>query len=66
MLYQEGGIIISKKTHACGSNEWLVARTGADIKLKCKACNRVIFVSVDQAKKMAKNYIPNTQEGKNE
>lgn len=66
MLYQEGGTIISKKQHACGSNEWLIARTGADIKLKCKTCNRVIFVSVDQAKKMTKTYLPNSQEGNND
>ena len=65
MLYQEGGKIISKKQHACGSNEWLVVRTGADVKLKCAVCNRVIFVSVDQAKKMTKTYIPNEQEGNN-
>ena len=58
MLYSEGGKIISKKTHACGGNEWLVTRTGADVKIKCLKCNRVIFVSVTEADKMTKRYIP--------
>ena len=56
MIYQEGGKIISKKQHACGGNEWLVVRTGADIKLKCLTCGRNLFLSVDQVKKMAKSY----------
>jgi hypothetical protein len=57
MIYTEGGKIISKKIHACGGNEWLVQRTGADIKIKCLKCGRAIFVSVDQADKMTKKYI---------
>lgn len=56
MLYQEGGKIISKKQHACGGYEWLIVRTGADIKLKCLTCGRIIFLSVDQVKKMSKSY----------
>ena len=52
-----GGKIISKKPHACGSTEWLVMRTGADIKLKCAKCSRVVFLSVDETDKMTKKYI---------
>ena len=58
MIYKEGGKIISKKPHACGSNEWTVERTGADVKLKCENCKRVLFFSVDQVNKMTKTYIP--------
>ena len=35
MAYSVGDKITSKKTHACGNNEWEVTRVGADIKLKC-------------------------------
>lgn len=62
MLYREGGKIISKKVHACGGNEWLVMRTGADIKLKCLKCGRVMFLSVDQTDKMKKSYTPSGDE----
>ena len=58
MIYSEGGIIESKKAHACGGKTWEVIRTGADIKIKCLTCGRVLFVSVDEANKMAKKYTP--------
>ena len=58
MVYSIGGKILSKKNHACGSNEWQIVRTGADIKLKCSKCGRFIFVSIDEADKMCKQYIP--------
>ena len=64
MIYQEGGKIISKKEHACGGKEWIIVRTGADIKLKCLTCGRTLFLSVDQVKKMAKTYqVINQEEG---
>ena len=64
MNYQEGGKIISKKEHACGGKEWIIVRTGADIKLKCLTCGRTLFLSVDQVKKMAKTYqVINQEEG---
>jgi hypothetical protein len=58
MVYSEGGKIISKKNHACGGNEWLIVRTGADIKIKCLKCGRAVFVSVDQSDRLTKKYIP--------
>lgn len=54
--FSVGGKITAKKNHACGSNVWLVVRTGADIKLKCENCGHVVFVSLDQARKMTKKY----------
>ena len=61
MQYGVGDKIISKKNHACGSNEWVVARTGADVKLKCVKCGRVVFLSVDEVKKITKQYLPATE-----
>jgi hypothetical protein len=58
MAYKVGDTIIAKKNHACGGKEWLVTRTGADIKLKCKKCGRIIFLSVDETSKMAKTHLP--------
>lgn len=56
MKYNVGGIIISKKPHACGNNEWEITRTGADIKLKCTKCGRSVFLSIDQTDKITKQY----------
>ena len=32
--YKLGSIVIMKKQHPCGSNEWEIVRAGADIKIK--------------------------------
>lgn len=34
-----------KKQHPCGSFEWQVIRTGADYKLQCLLCNKIIMLS---------------------
>ncbi len=57
MDYKIGGIIISKKPHACGGNEWEIVRLGADVKLKCKGCNHSVFLSFDEVKKITKLYV---------
>ena len=38
-------ILRMKKKHPCGSFEWEVVRTGADIGLRCLGCDRVVFIS---------------------
>jgi len=53
--YQVGSIVIMKKPHPCGTNEWVIARIGADIKIKCVACSRSIMLSrIDFNKKIKK------------
>lgn len=53
--YQVGTHIIMKKMHPCGSNEWEVVRLGADIKIKCCGCSRMIFIPrIDLNKKIKK------------
>jgi hypothetical protein len=39
-----GDVIALKKQHPCGSYEWTVIRTGADIKLQCVKCERIIML----------------------
>lgn len=43
-MFTIGNIIKTKKPHVCGCNEWKIVRTGADIKLECKECKRVILM----------------------
>ena len=42
--YQLGSIVIMKKGHPCGSNEWEIIRVGADIKIKCINCGRIVML----------------------
>ena len=46
------GIVLQlKKPHPCGGNQWQVIRTGADIKVKCLLCNRILMMSRSELEK---------------
>jgi hypothetical protein len=42
--YQLGDVVVLKKGHPCGANEWEIIRTGMDFRLKCKKCGRTVLV----------------------
>lgn len=42
--YKLGSIVIMKKQHPCGTNEWEIVRVGADVKIKCIKCGRTIML----------------------
>ena len=53
--YKLGSIVIMKKAHPCGNNEWEITRLGADIKIKCLGCGRSIMLPrIELNKKMKK------------
>ncbi|MGN1342724.1 MAG: DUF951 domain-containing protein [Bacilli bacterium] len=55
MEYNLNDIVIMKKVHPCGSNNFEIIRLGADIKIKCTKCGRVIMLPrVEFNKKMKK------------
>jgi len=37
-------IVKMKKAHPCGENKWKIIRYGADIKLECQKCKRVVLI----------------------
>lgn len=39
-----GDKVKMRKTHPCGSDEWSVIRIGADIKIKCLGCARIVMM----------------------
>jgi len=39
-----GDIVRLRRTHPCGSTEWLVDRLGADIGLRCQGCGRHVLL----------------------
>ena len=53
--YKLGDTVIMKKEHPCGTNEWVIIRMGADIKIKCCNCGRSIMMPrVEFNKKLKK------------
>jgi len=39
-----GDVVQMKKPHACGGDVWEVLLAGADVRLKCAACGRVVLL----------------------
>ena len=37
-------IVVMRKPHACGTNAWEITRTGADIKIRCIHCGRIVML----------------------
>lgn len=42
--FELGDIVEMKKPHPCGTNKWEIIRTGADVKIKCVNCGRIIML----------------------
>lgn len=55
MEYTLGDIVIMKKVHPCGNEQFEIVRLGADIKIKCLKCEHIIMLPrVDLNKKIKK------------
>ena len=39
-----GDVVQMRKTHPCGSDQWTVIRIGADVKMKCLGCGRIVML----------------------
>jgi hypothetical protein len=52
-----GSKLVLKKGHPCGANEWEVIRNGADVKLKCAGCERVVMLDRPTVQKRIKKVI---------
>lgn len=55
--YKLGDVVIMKKPHPCGTNEWEIIRLGADIKIKCLNCGRTIMLPRIEFNKKLKKVI---------
>ncbi|NLF45712.1 MAG: DUF951 domain-containing protein [Syntrophomonadaceae bacterium] len=49
--FELGDIVRMKKQHPCGSYNWEVVRMGADIKIKCQGCGRLVMLPRSQFEK---------------
>ncbi len=44
MVLSLGDVVQMRKAHPCGSDRWEIIRTGADIKIKCNGCGRIVMM----------------------
>jgi len=57
--FKIGDIVRMKKKHPCGSFNWEVTRMGADIKMKCVGCGRIVMIPrMEFEKRMVRVEIP--------
>ncbi len=55
-MFELDQIITTKKKHVCGNDKWKIIRVGADMKIECINCKRVVLISrVELEKKVKKN-----------
>ena len=55
--YNIGSLLVLKKGHPCGENLWEVVKLGADIRLKCTKCGRLVIIPRLELNKKIKKVI---------
>ena len=55
--YDLNDIVEMKKQHPCGSKEFEVIRLGADIKIECVGCGRIVMIPRLKFQKDAKKVV---------
>ena len=63
MDYKLGSIVIMKKEHPCKTNRFEVVRVGADIKIKCLNCGRLVMMPRVEFNKKIKKVELSEKEG---
>lgn len=57
MDVQVGDILVMKKNHPCGANEFDVLRVGMDFRLRCRKCGHEIMTPRRKAEKNIKKIL---------
>jgi hypothetical protein len=52
-----GQIVEMKKTHPCGATQWKIIRIGADVKIQCLGCSRIVMLDRQKFLKNVKKFI---------
>ena len=45
MTFNLNDVVIMKKAHPCGGNEWRVLRAGIDFRIECVKCGRQVMLT---------------------
>jgi len=59
-----GDLVQMRKTHPCGSDRWHIIRVGADIKIRCVGCGRIVMLERQEFLKRMKKLLQRGEEGK--
>jgi hypothetical protein len=53
-----GDVLRLKKPHPCGSDRWEVLRVGADFRLRCLGCGRLVMLARSDLERRVREVIP--------
>ena len=57
MLLHVGDRVRMRKSHPCGNDIWQIVYVGADIKMKCEKCGRVVMLDRPTFDKRMKKHL---------
>ena len=57
MLLNIGDLVKMRKTHPCGGDLWTITYVGADIKIRCEKCGRIVMLDRPTFEKRVKKII---------
>ena len=60
-----GDLVQTKKKHPCGTDRWTIIRVGADIKIKCQGCGRIVMLERPEFEKRLKKILAHSPEEAN-
>jgi len=63
--YEIGQLLQLKKKHPCGEDKWEIVRLGADVKLKCSGCGRMVFLEREELTRRTKKILGRSEEKDN-
>lgn len=55
--FEIGDIVRTKKAHPCGGDLWEITRIGADMKIKCRTCGRIVMLDREKFIKRLKQVV---------
>lgn len=57
-----GDTVQMRKAHPCGSDTWTVIRVGADIKIRCCGCGRIVMLEREVFEKRMRRVVEHAEE----
>ena len=66
MLIALGDVVRMRKAHPCGSDKWTIVRTGADVKIRCQGCGRLVMLDRAEFEKRVKKLVQHASEADDE
>ena len=58
-----GDVVKMRKAHPCGNDLWKVVYVGADIKIRCEKCARIVMLDRPTFEKRVKKIVQSAGEG---